>query len=384
MVWGGMEHNQNPVSSLAIGGMIALAFAMGIGRFIYTPILPFMVESIPLPATSAGLIASANYLGYLVGALVAALDGLPGSKRFWFLGGFVLSAATTALMGLIDGFLLFSLVRFLSGVASALVLVFSASLIFDRLILAGRTDLAPFTFAGVGIGIAFSALLVAVLSNAEMHWKAFWLWSGGASLIAAGITAWLIPSAPEQEPTLAANGNMRAPRLVRLIIGYGLFGFGYVITATFINTMVRTAPQLQFLESSIWMIVGLAGIPSVAFWSWAEQKRGAAQAISAACIVEAIGVGLSITGIPAAIIVGAIFLGGTFLAITAIGFVYARTLCDADPRRIVALMTAAFGLGQVIGPGFAGYAFQFGDSFTTPSLVALLALVVAAGLIIKK
>src|SRR5215204_5584232 len=83
--------------SLALGGLTAMAVAMGIGRFVYTPILPFMAESLPLTKAEAGLIASANFLGYMVGALAAATPWMSGSRRFWFMTGLVASAATTLL-----------------------------------------------------------------------------------------------------------------------------------------------------------------------------------------------------------------------------------------------------------------------------------------------
>jgi MFS family permease len=83
----------------------------------------------------------------------------------------------------------------------------------------------------------------------------------------------------------------------------------------------------------------------------------------------------------AVVLLGAALLGGTFMGITALGFIYARDLTAGDPRRSLALMTAAFGLGQMIGPTFAGVTYGFGDSFLLPSLVATAALLVSAVLV---
>ena len=82
-----------------------------------------------------------------------------------------------------------------------------------------------------------------------------------------------------------------------------------------------------------------------------------------------------------AVLVAAALLGGTFMGITALGLIHARGLAAGDPRRVMALMTAAFGLGQMIGPTFAGVVHDLGGGFTAPSLAAAAALVVAAGLV---
>jgi hypothetical protein len=80
----------------------------------------------------------------------------------------------------------------------------------------------------------------------------------------------------------------------------------------------------------------------------------------------------------AGVLVAALFLGGTFMAITALGFVGARRLTESDPRRIIALMTGAFGIGQIVGPLVAGLLAHGSGSFTLPSLLAAGALVLGA------
>src|SRR5260370_8633592 len=79
----------------ALGGLIALAAALGIGRFVYTPILPPMIEALHLSKSEAGLIASVNFVGYLLGALLAAMPGLVGSRRLWLFGALAISAFPT-------------------------------------------------------------------------------------------------------------------------------------------------------------------------------------------------------------------------------------------------------------------------------------------------
>src|SRR5258707_3821560 len=107
----------------ALGGLIALAAALGIGRFVYTPILPPMIEALHLSKSEAGLIASVNFVGYLLGALLAAMPGLVGSRRLWLLGALAISAVTTAAMGLTQMLPAFLWLRLIGGYAEAFVLL---------------------------------------------------------------------------------------------------------------------------------------------------------------------------------------------------------------------------------------------------------------------
>ena len=364
---------------LAIGGLLAMAAGLGIGRFVYTPILPPMVEALQLTKGQAGLIASANFIGYLAGALLGALQ-LPGSRRTWLLTALAVNAICLAGMGAAATMPLFIALRLIAGAASAFILIFSSALVLDRLAAAGRASLSAVHFAGVGSGIALSAILVATLLRAHATWQALWFASAILSFAAAIAVAALVPpdeAAPQATRTPSATGT--SPGFAALIAAYGLFGFGYVITATFIVDLVRGAPAIAHLEPYIWLVVGLSAVPSVALWTALGTRWGVMRAYVVANLVEAVGVAASALWVQTAgVIVAAIFLGGTFVGLTALGLVAARQGSTGDPRRSIALMTVSFSLGQILGPIFAGYLYDATGSLSTPSLAAATALVIAA------
>jgi predicted MFS family arabinose efflux permease len=365
--------------ALAIGGLIAMAAAVGIGRFIYTPILPQMIEELGLSKGQAGLIAGANFAGYLAGALAAASPRLPGKLRSWMVWSLALSAITTGMMGLVDGFAWFLVSRFIGGAASAFVLVLASALVLERLSAAARSDLAAWHFAGVGTGITISAVLIEALHGLHFDWRWMWLGGGTISLAAVFAVGTLVPDVTEPG-TVSERAPVVTPppQLSRLIIAYGLFGFGYVITATFIVAIVRASPVARPLEFVVWLVLGLSAIPSVAAWSAIARHVGVLRAFALACLVEAIGVLASVIWLNVAgLLIAAAFLGGTFMGITALGLIAARSLAQGNARRALAGMTAAFGFGQAIGPVAAGYGFDLTGSFLLPSLIAAFGLCVA-------
>ena len=367
---------------IALGGFLALTAAMGIGRFVYTPILPFMNADLGLSSAEGGLIASANFLGYLVGALAASSRAIPGGRRNWLLGSLAVSSISTAAMALPSTLAPFLVLRFAGGVASAFVMVFAAALVLDRLAKAKRPNLSSVHFAGVGNGIAVSAVLVAALAAADQGWRGQWLWSGAVSLAALMAVIWLVPPKTGLDDAVSIperSGAGADRRFTALIVAYGLFGFGYVITATFISSMVRASDQLAHIEPLVWLAVGLAALPSVALWTWFGRRFGNEIGFAVACVVEAVGVALSALIVDGTVVlISAMLLGGTFMGLTALGLVHARALSPGDTRRSLGLMTASFGVGQIFGPTFAGLVADFGGGFLIPSLTASCALAAAA------
>ena len=354
--------------------------AMGIGRFVYTPVLPFMAEAIPLTASQAGLIASANFLGYLLGALGTSFR-LPGAPKIWMLGALIASAVTTGAVGFSSSVAVIAGLRFLGGMASAFAMVFASSLVLDGLARAGRPSLSWVHFAGVGIFIALSSQVILL----PVGWEGMWVVSGVVSLVGVVVVGFLVPGSPAAQPSASAAAQTGSDRggLIRLAVAYGLFGFGYVITATFLIAIVRAQPTLRAFEPVAWLAVGLAAAPSVLIWVTIGRRIGLESAFALSCAVEAAGVLFSLWNTTAGILLSAVLLGGTFVGITALGLQAARAKTAGDPRRALGLMTTAFSVGQIVGPSFAGFLRDHTGSFSLPTVFAAAALLVATGLSAK-
>ena len=369
-------------AKVAVAGMLTLAAAMGIGRFAYTPLLPPLRETLGWSLAAAGDVASANFLGYLVGALIAAPLAQRGSRTRWLLVGMVGSAVTTCLGAFVDGLAGWLLIRLLSGVASAFCLVLGTATVVEALVARHRPGLAALHFAGVGGGIVLSVVVIEAVAAAggSVHasWAALGLvaaaalaWSGAVLLRAAAVSG--TPHGPVDPASAPAAA--RGP-LLRLIVAYGLFGFGYVVTATFIVAMARRLGEATLLEPATWAVVGLLAAPSVAFWQHLSRRIGIFAALRVAFAIEAAGVLLAGYGSGAwALLLGGALLGATFMGITAQGLGAAREIAGRHPGRVLGWMTAAFGLGQWLGPAVAGRLAEYSGGFGLPSRVAAILLV---------
>lgn len=357
---------------IAGAGMISLALAMGLGRFAQTPILPFMIEELSWSKAQAGLIASANFLGYFVGCLWLGFVTFAINRRRLLLAVSA-SVATTLAMGATTDMATLAALRFAGGVTSAAVLIVSTTWILSQLETRGRADLGGLLFAGVGLGIALSAVLAEFF--ADWGWRGLWLVCGLMAFV--GLFAIMRWSSSDQTVDVrsAGRGLPELGRLRVLLVAYGLVGFGYVITATFISTIIRETPPLAHLETTAWLVVGLTGAPSIWFWNRIARWSHLRLAFALACWVEALGVVLAVSSHnPIAILLAAGMLGGTFMGLTAMGLARARLILPDSPQAAIALMSAAFAFGQMVGPAFAGMIGDITGSLFWPSMVAAAAL----------
>jgi predicted MFS family arabinose efflux permease len=372
-----MKETSLKLSATAVAsiGLLALASAMGIGRFSLTPILPLMQHDAGLTMAQGGWLACANYFGYLAGALLCiGLTPPPVAAIRW---GLVSVGLFTLAMGLTEWqpFLLTS--RLLAGAASAFVLVGVSAWAMPILTCYGREEWSGRVFAGVGVGIAFAGLfgLVAGIDA----------WSSHATWIALGLIAVVLaaslsrPLASGMRTVLPAAGQDRRVLPRRAIIAavcYMAFGYGYIIPATFLPALARGYIDDPLTFGLIWPVFGAAG--AVSTFGAARLGRGLApwQLWTRAQWVLAFGVLLPALKVNVAtLLLSAICVGGTFMIITMAGIKEALRLGGAPASLAVGVMTSAFAIGQILGPLTVSLLAGSGEGFAVASLVAVAAMV---------
>ncbi|HEY5701800.1 MAG TPA: YbfB/YjiJ family MFS transporter, partial [Gammaproteobacteria bacterium] len=188
-----MHASSNPVSTATVigAGALLLAGAMGIGRFAYTPLLPAMQDALGWSVSQAGDVASANFLGYLVGALLASALAKRRQRWTWLVIGMLLSAATTAAGAVILSFPVWLAVRFVSGVTSAFCLVLGTVVILEFLARGVDARRGALHFSGVGAGIVISVVVIELAKAAGMSMSGRWGALGLASMLLIG-GAWFV------------------------------------------------------------------------------------------------------------------------------------------------------------------------------------------------
>lgn len=336
---------------VAIAGLLALAVAMGVGRFAFTPILPMMQVDAALSLRAAGWLAAANYLGYLLGALGATRLSPAWAIR----GGLLLIALVTFGMGLGADFVGWLVLRLLAGIASAWVLVHVSAWALERLLAWNRPTLSGVVFAGVGVGIAGAGVLCMVLMHRGIDSAHTWRVFGALSLVllVALWTSFRADPPRAATTTVAAMGRRVAwtGDQLRLAFCYGAFGFGYIIPATFLPALARRFIADPALFGWAWPVFGAAAALSTyaaARWLSAMDDR---RLWAAAHVLMAVGVVLPVlwSGL-AAILLAALLVGGTFMVVTMTGVREARRVAGVNATAFIGALTAAFAVGQILGP----------------------------------
>ena len=346
---------------LALAGLAALAVAMGIGRFAFTPLLPMMQGDGGLSLPQGGYLASANYIGYLIGALWAMR---PARADVAIRVSLLAIAAATLAMGLTHGMPAWILWRTIAGVASAWALVHVSAWFLQH-------APAGVLFSGVGWGIALAGGLCLALMAAGASSSQAWIVLGAVSLVVAAALWRVVP----RRELSATNGNgfKWSAEATRLVLCYAAFGFGYIIPATFVPVMARDIVADPLVFGWAWPIFGTTAALSTVFVVRRDNRR--VWAVAALLMAAGVAAPMVVPGL-AGIVGSALLVGGTFMVITMAGMQEARHVGGAA---LMAAMTAAFAGGQIAGP-LAVSALAHAKGGMTAALSSAAALLVLSAL----
>ncbi|MEV5177100.1 YbfB/YjiJ family MFS transporter [Streptomyces flaveolus] len=324
---------------------------MGVGRFVYTPILPLMQAQAGLSAGAGANLATANYGGYLAGALAGICAPRLVRSRVVLRGCLLALVATLAGMPLTRSGGIWLLLRLGAGFFSAMIFVIAVSSLLSHL-REHPAHLPGWAFGGVGSGIALSGLLVLALRTVG-DWQAAW-WASAALAATLTLAAWgLRPEAAAQPApvTSAPGARTSGPRTHRwfgaLFVSYTVEGVGYIIAGTFLVAAInQTSPG--WLGGGAWVVVGLAAIPSSAVWAGLGRRWSRPDLLLAALGVQAVGIALpALVGGVAPALISAVLFGSTFIGVSTLALAAGAHL--RFPRA-VALLTAGYSVGQLLGP----------------------------------
>jgi MFS family permease len=342
-----------PTWAIGVAGATGLAVALGIGRFAFTPLLPLMQREALLSADAGAWLATANYLGYLLGALTAAR--VPGSPRALVLGALFGTALLTATTGAVTGLWAWWLLRLLAGAASAWALVGISGWALPLLAQRGRADAGGWVFAGVGLGIALTGGWVWLFAARATPW--LWAALGALALMLSVLVAglWRHGDARGRQPHMQAGAGPGPAPMPRgsgpLVLCYSALGFGYILPATYLPALARDLMDDPQRFGLVWPVFGLAAAASTLLAGGALRRWHRLRIWSASYVLMAIGCALPLlTHSGLGLALAALLVGGTFMVATMAGLQQARSLAPNNPTPLLGRMSAAFASGQIAGP----------------------------------
>ena len=344
-------------SSWRVGAGLSLgpAVALGLARFAYGLLLPGMRDDLGWSYSQAGTINTANALGYLAGALIAARVSRRIGERRAFAWSMAVTAAALLASAASGVFGVLLALRIVAGVAGAVTFIIGASLAAR----VGGARVLSLYVAGGGIGVAVSGAFVPALLDAggAGAWRWGWIALGGLAALA---TVAALPAArrvPERDGVADQRGPSWRPRpIAAAMVAYTLFGAGYIAYVTFIVAFLRDQGAGTATISAFWVVLGLAAVASVFAWGPILGRLRGGRGLAVTTAIVAAGALLPlVSGARVSVFASAAVFGGAFLAVPTAATVFARHV--HEPRHwtvAIAGLTIAFAFGQTAGPALAG------------------------------
>ena len=372
--------------SVLISGVCALILAMGIARYSFTPMIPYMGDQIGMTESLAGWLAGWNYIGYLTGLFIVWLMNDFKAQDFFYRYGIVIAIFSTAIMGLHEHSLIWYLSRFFGGISTALVFMLGTGLIANWLNHHGHKEDLGLHFTGLGLGIILGALIVEFAASSflgELSWRGQWFTLAGFGIIFAIPAMLLLPFPDEQQiEEFKQRDKKRSDEpskkwLLMLTIAYICAGFSNTINVTFTSLITENIP-LRNHGTIMWIFVGLAAAPAPLIWErLVAQKTGYLKAIRLAFILN-IASNLLMTFFTSfsAIAISALLFGLSFMGIVSLTLKVIAYKYRYRATNVMAQLTLGYCLAQIISPIMSGVVAEMTGSFNIPLYVVSAIMVI--------
>ena len=388
-------------TAIACIGLYCLAVVMGFGRFLFTATLPDIMMQLSLSTTIAGWMASVNYSGYFIGALIAMF--VPHRLTWQMLMVWTIVSVVTTMLLVVPNMPLnlWYVIRLFSGIASGVAMILSSSLVIQSFNPERRSVLSALHYAGIGVGISASAILTWWLLTLGYHFDVIWLIAGIISLP----LLWLLYAIrPTNLSTSQPNNNQASSirqtylnfkrslyeaaaghikPIILLSASYLLAGFGYITSATFLPVMAAQRLTTQTHAGLlIWLVVGVFAMLSNPIWGALAKRIGETKTLMGLTLLQALGMYLPIWFDGAVGLYGnAIILGLTFVGMVSMTLTLMKNINPIYSNLLMGLATLAYALGQFIGPLVTVALAGKNDNFNAGLLVAAMGLIISLILI---
>ncbi len=367
--------------------------SLGLARFGYSVILPDMQKGLSMDNTQAGLLATANLIGYL---LLSAIGGAMASQigpRVVIAVGLLIAGVGMVLTGFANEFWTAGVLRTLTGMGSGASNVPVMGLLVAWFSAKRRGLAAGVAVMGSSFGLIFVGPMVPFISSGygEAGWRVSWFVFGAVVLVLSLCSFLFLKNRPSEvnlEPVGGKNHETdtepekkkrlwkdvyRSASVWYLGLIYAAFGFSYIIYLTFFTKhLITQGGYSPVAAGNLFMMIGWLSLLCGVIWGGVSDVIGRKKTLIIVYLIHT--VSFTMFGLwpdTPGFIISSILFGLSAWSIPAIMAAFCGDIMGARlAPATLGFITLLFGIGQALGPGVAGVLADSTGSFVPAFLLA--------------
>lgn len=362
---------QAPLSEIfmpLLAGAAALVVVHSLGRFAYPPLLPYLLADGLLDLEQGARLATWNYIGYLLGALLALALSRPERLRPGLAAGLLVNALSTLGMGFTLDYDAMLWLRLLNGLGNGVVFVLAPALLLEWLTARGRAGLSGLVYFGFAAGMLVSNWLANAPAD-HLSGPDRWLPMAALALPLALASAWRLARLQAAPPRAVGDHTSKAlfdRASTPLFLAYAGAGFGYILPLTFLPTLaIEQLPGDHWLIAGTWRLAALACMVGILLWNSLGARLGDLAVLRATYAVQAFGAAAPLL-LPGAlgVVLCALLVSGSFVGSVLLTQRVARQLQPHQGPRLSAALISLYSVGQLAAPWLAELWLARGGNLT--------------------